>query len=210
MFNRTKALLDGCLEILESLGLLVYYVLSVPMGLFRRFDKLYACFYYIKVLLPRGLMAPFLRTQLDTKSRNYLQAANLLDQISIVLEVTLEDEKSQSLRRVLCDLYCLLFRSYVLAGNIEDAAITVIRAHQHLGIEKLPSTPHFDVKVAHVVKAGVAAGKLLDDGGLATLMVRPDEDPMLLKKSPRTKAGYKPRRVKKTKEGTKIIPFPKP
>ncbi len=209
MLNRSKALLDGFLEVLESLGLFICLVLAAPMGVFRRLDRLYAGFYYLIVLLPRNLIAPLIRVQLDSKIGNYLQAANLLDQITLVLEDSVESKKHINVNRILCDFYCMLFRLYVLSGNIEDAALTVIRAHQKIGMDKLPSTPNFDVKVAHVVKAGIAAGKLLEDGGLATLMVRTGEE-QVLSKSSQYKKEYKSRKVVETEDGAKIIPFPRP
>ena len=204
MLRRSKAVFNIVLEVLESIGLLICLCLAAPMGIFRRLDRVYAGFYYVKVLLPRNLFAPALRVHLDTKLGNYLQAANLLDQITSSLEHSFESGQENSVQRVLRDFYCLLLRLYVLSGHLEDGALTVIRAHEKIGVDRLPSSPRFDVKVAHVVKAGIAAGKLLEDGGLATLMVRQGEEPVLTS----DKKTHKPRKVIKTDDGATIIPFP--
>ena len=209
MTSRLKKLIDGTLEVLESLGLFICLVISAPLRFFRRFDRIYAGLYYIQVLVPRGLFAPMLRAHLEDKMGNHQQSANVLDQVAFVLEEEEEGEHLPNVSRMLCDIYCLLFKQHVLAGNLEEATLTVIRAHQHTGLDRLPTTPGFDVKVAHVVKAGIAAGKLLEDGGLATLMVRQGEDPVITTKST-DKRGHKVRKTRKSEDGATIIPFPAP
>ncbi|SME93964.1 hypothetical protein [Pseudobacteriovorax antillogorgiicola] len=208
MTNRLRQLFDAIMEILESLGLLICLLLSAPLRFFRGFDRVYACFYYVQVLVPRGLFAPMLRAHFEDKMGNHQQSANVLDQVAYILEEVESVERQPNVSRMLCDIYCLLFKQYVLAGNLEEATLTVIRAHQSTGLDRLPTTPGFDVRVAHVVKAGIAAGKLLEDGGLATLMVRQGDEPIVSK--PTNKRDLKVRKAQKPKEGATIIPFPSP
>lgn len=206
MFDRIRLFGEIFLEVLESIGLLVCLILSAPLRFFRRMDRVYALAYKIQVLVPRGLVAPMLRSHLEYKMGNHQEAANILDQIAFVLEECEETESLPKVSKMLIDVYCTLFKQYVLAGNLEEATLTIIRAHQHTGLERLPTTPSFDVKVAHVVKAGIAAGKLLEDGGLATLMVKPGDEPVI---SATPKANKRDLKVSKPKkDGATIIPFP--
>lgn len=197
---------SSILECLEALGLLLCLLLTPLLRVLRGFNRIYSFVYQVKVLVPRQLMAPVLRTHLEDKLGNHQQAANLLDQVAYCLESEEEGDTLPQVSRVLRDIYCRLFKQQLLAGNIESATLTVIRAHQHIGLQKLPSTPGFDVKTAHVVKAGIAAGKLLEDGGLATLMVRQGDEPVVSSTSP-TKERGKPK-SKKSKDGATIIQFP--
>ena len=97
---------------------------------------------------------------------------------------------------------------YFLCGQREEAVLVVIRAHQNLGIDRLPSNPDLDLKTAHVVKAGIAASKLLEEGGLATLTVRQGEEPVVSRTPQRTaNKGWKPE-VKKKNHSAIVIPFP--
>jgi hypothetical protein len=103
-------------------------------------------------------------------------------------------------------------RLYLLSGQVGQAVAVVIRAHKILGLDRLPSNPDLDIKAAHVIKAGLAATKMLEDGGLATLMVRQGEEPVLSRppfsaptRTPRETPRPKP---KKSDEGAVIIPFP--
>jgi hypothetical protein len=130
----------------------------------------------------------------------------MFDQVAHVLEGQ-ECEYELHEVRTLTSIYSLLFEQFVLSGNLEQATLVILRAHAQLGIERLPTTPNFDVKVAQVVKAGIAAGKLLEDGGLATLMVRQGDEPIL---SQPEKPKSKLRRNKNKSSGATIIPFPQP
>ena len=211
------------LECLESLGLIVSIILAIPTNILRRLDRLYAALFYVKFMVPRSLLAPSLRVYLDYKTGNYLRAANLLEQIALKVETENAAATSIKVSRMLCDIYCLLFRLQILSGNVEEAAIVVIRAQETLGMDRLPTTSGFDVKVAHVVKAGIAAGKLLDDGGLATLLVRQGQEPEVQKslddrrKTSKTSKFRSSRRTDKAdraakseaeKTTGKLIPFP--
>ena len=211
MIKRIQQVFEVILEVFETTGLMVCLLLAAPLKFFKSLDKIYASVYYVQVLVPRGLFAPMLKAHLENKMGNHQQSANLLDQVAYILEECEEGEKLPNVSKVLCDIYCLLFGQHVLAGNLEEATLTVIRAHQHTGLERLPTTPGFDVKVAHVVKAGIAAGKLLEDGGLATLMVRQGDEPVVSNSNP-NKRDLKVRKgkSKKNEDGATIIPFPKP
>jgi AraC-like DNA-binding protein len=206
------------LELIESVGLMMCVVLATPLGFFRRLDKVFRLARYAQYLAPRGLFAPYLRARLDQRMGNIQQSANILSHIAGLIEEWLPAAKgarARNLRRILGDLYSDLVQQYLLAGQLEDAALIVIRANQRLQVERLPSNPRFDVKTAHVVKAGIAAGKILEEGGFATLMVKPGEEPIVGSK-PKADSGRPRRAFSRSKEekpgnedqGGKIIPFP--
>ncbi len=214
-----KKALEIGLEILETVGLLICFIFASPLGFFRRLDRSFDAMLYAQYLIPRGLFAPLLRAQLDLKMGNLLQSANIQNQIIGILEAELErtDNESVIAGRILVRLYSDLMENYILSGRIEDASLIVIRAHQRLGVQALPCNPSFDVRTAHVVKAGIAAGKLLEDGGLATLMVKPGETPVVSsegapqnrkKRSPLNKINDS-NSASSSPKG-KVIPFPVP
>ncbi len=202
------------LEVLESIGLLLCLLLAAPFRFFRRIDHLFQITEYAGFLIKKGLFAELLRARLDYRMGNYHQAALLLSPIVRHLEriIVAEKEKGAPLkvRRLLCTLYCDQQQLYFLCGQMEDAVLTVVRAHQHLGLDRLPSNPDLDLKTAHVVKAGIAASKMLEEGGLATLMVRQGEEPVVSRPSSKLPTRtYKPdsSKTKKPSLGV-VIPFP--
>ncbi|MCX6123188.1 MAG: hypothetical protein NTV34_00315, partial [Proteobacteria bacterium] len=77
---------------------------------------------------------------------------------------------------VLEDFYTLLVRAYLHGGHIYDAMMVILRAKKQLGMDRLPALARLDAKTAHLVRAGLAAGKLLDGGGLATLFVKSNSE----------------------------------
>ncbi|MFW7380439.1 MAG: hypothetical protein ACOH5I_16625 [Oligoflexus sp.] len=211
--------IDLVLELLESIGLVLCVILASPLGFFRRLDRKFRYVTYIRFLAPRGLFAPFLRARLDYRMGNLQQSANTLSHICGVVEGYLKRQKhpsSSTVRLILCDIYSELMQTYLLSGQIEDAALIVIRAHHQLGIERLPNNPSFDVKTAHVVKAGIAAGKLLEEGGLATLMVKTGEEPVVSRNPRRENSWMSKNKDLKSADSeqqarpneAKIIPFP--
>ena len=72
-------------------------------------------------------------------------------------------------------LYTVLARAYLHAGHIDDAMLVVIRAKKSMGIDRLGGLAELDAKTAHLVRAGLAAGRLLDGGGLATMFVKSNQ-----------------------------------
>ncbi|RZA22338.1 MAG: hypothetical protein EOP10_15680 [Proteobacteria bacterium] len=202
------------LEILESLGLLVCLLLASPFRFFRRLDHLAQITEYSGFLVEKGLFSDLLRARLDYRMGNYHQSGVLLAPIIRHLERAVQADKERGaplkLRRLLCTLYCDQQQIYFLCGQMEEAVMTVIRAHSFLGIDRLPSNPDLDLKTAHVVKAGVAASKMLEEGGLATLMVRQGEEPVVSRPPQKQPSrGFKPElnKTKKPSSGI-VIPFP--
>ena len=213
MQKREDVRMKVLLEVLESIGLGICLILAAPLSLFRRLDHVFQVGEYAGYLLKKRLFAALLRARLDYKMGNFQQSVVLLGPIVNHLEQVIRAEPSAPLRlkRLLCTLYCDMQQLYLLSGQVEEAVFVVIRAHQCLGLDRLPSNPDLDLKTAHVVKAGLAASKLLEEGGLATLMVRQGEEPVVSrpgKSSSKQKLGPSFESPRKRPDGAVIIPFP--
>ncbi len=204
------------LEFLESLGLAICLVLAAPLSFFRRLDHLFQLADHAGYLMRQRLFAALLRARLDCRMGNYQQSVVLLRPLVLHLEQQQKAGKPLplKLRRLLCMLYSDMQRLYLLSGQVEEAVQIVIRAQQNLGIDRLPSNPDLDLKTAHVIRAGLAASKLLEEGGLATLMVRQGEEPIVSRPtSLEQKNKSHPLRsqaLKSKGRGATIIEFPKP
>lgn len=204
------------LEFLESLGLGICLVLAAPLSFFRRLDHLFQLADHAGYLMRQRLFAALLRARLDCRMGNYQQSVVLLRPLVLHLEQKQKAGKPLplKLRRLLCMLYSDMQRLYLLSGQVEEAVQVVIRAQQNLGIDRLPSNPDLDLKTAHVIRAGLAASKLLEEGGLATLMVRQGEEPIVSRpaslEQKNKSNSHRPQVVKSEGRGATIIEFPKP
>lgn len=159
--------------------LLALYALIVgPLGVLRGPIVFERMFWYLWVLLPQGLMARSVRTAIDWRLGNFDSAITQLEGLVGSNEEYYKDRPhSRTRRRVLEDLYTVLARAYLHAGHIDDAMLVVIRAKKCMAIERLGGLAELDAKTAHLVRAGLAAGRLLDGGGLATMFVKSNQKP---------------------------------
>ena len=106
---------------------------------------------------------------------------------------------------VLQELYTLLARMYLYSGHIDGALLLIVRVRKVLGIDRLPALPELDVKTAHLVRASIAAGKLLDGNSLATLVVK-----TVVLEPQDNKSKLSPRGRQAARRGdAKVIPFPR-
>ncbi|MCX6128314.1 MAG: hypothetical protein NTX25_04525 [Proteobacteria bacterium] len=198
------------IEVLESFGLGICLILAAPLVLFRRLDRIFQIADHAIYLIQKGLFASLLRARLDYLMGNYQQSVVLLEPLALHLEQLIRDNKATDIRfkRLLCTLYSDMQRLFLLGGHLDNAVQIVIRAQLHLGIDRLPSNPDLDLKTARVIKAGLAASKLLEEGSLATLLVCQGEEPAVMQRESKTK--HLPIQVKKDELGAKIIQFPGP
>lgn len=60
---------------------------------------------------------------------------------------------------------------YLIVGDIENACQTVIYASQVHGIKCLPSCTSLDMKTSHIIRAGLAASRMIAEGGDATIFI---------------------------------------
>jgi hypothetical protein len=199
-------------DLVGAVLLAVYAVILGPLGVLRGplvFERL---FWYILVLLPQGLMARSVRCAIDWRLGSFDAAIAQLEGLVGSCEEYFRDRsQSRTRRRVLSDLYTVLARAYLHAGHIDDAMLVVIRAKKCLGVERLPGLAELDAKTAHLVRAGLAAGRLLDGSGLATMFVKSSSDEP---KAPAPRVTEAAERVPRAGApavpvpGAKIIPFP--
>lgn len=196
----------------DSIGaflLSVYALLIGPLGFLRGPLVLERAFWYMWVLLPQGLLARSIRIAIDWRLGHFdvaiVQAEALISQLEQAYK---KKPESGLRRRVLFDLYSVLVRAYLHTGHIDEAMQVVIRSNKHLGVERLVG--ELDAKTAHLVRAGLAAGRLLDGGGLATMFVK---TPTKHQPSPPERTSIKshqsPSHPRSSSEEAKIIPFPK-
>lgn len=166
---------------------------------------------YVRFLLPRGFLAALARAKLDAKFGNYERSAIIVNHIATQFEKTSKAKtKDEAFKMAIIDLYTFLLQLYLLGGHIEGATQVVVRARDFLGIAYLPQYPDFDFRTAQIVKAGIAAGRLLEDGGLATLFVKQGETPIVTGATRKNVPTKKPQLAphKKSRTNAKIIPFP--
>lgn len=116
--------------------------------------------------------------------RDYRQAARRIGPLVRHVEsqlgsMTPKQKRAMMLASDTQELVAAIFshqmRCFMLGGAIEDAMVTLIRARQCLGVERLCAFPEIDFKAAHLVKAGLAAGKLIDGSGLSALLINPPD-----------------------------------
>ena len=106
-----------------------------------------------------GPLARHLETQLANISAK--QKADLLE--------------SPDTLELMASVFSHQMRCYLMGGAIEEAMQTLTRARASLGIERLSAFPEIDFKAAQLVKAGLAAGRLIDGSGLSALLINPPE-----------------------------------
>ena len=162
-------------DIVSALLLAVWGLVVGPLGLLRGTLHISHVFWYVWVLSPKGLLSHFVKASIDWRLGNFDAAIFQCEFILSRVEMyQIKHPKYQHANMVLQDFYTLLVRAYLHGGHIDDAMSTVLRAKRTLQLDRLPGLARLDAKTAHLVRAGLAAGKLLEGGGLATLFVKSD------------------------------------
>ena len=209
------------LDMIEAVGVIISLVFLKSAKLLLQLFRVSEWTGFALYCLPRGFLATYIRGRVESSLGHFEKASNLQAYLASQIEKDLKNQEPQKKRltvEALTRVYCALFRAQVNAGRIESAASTLIRAAKSIGVDRLPDINDFDTRTAHIVKAGIAASRLLDEGGLATLMVKQGENPVVAKgKSPfspdmQTKKSSRPapaaKLQKQLPDGAKIIPFP--
>lgn len=115
---------------------------------------------------------------------DYRQAARRLNPLIRHIEsqlATLSEKQRQDLAvaedtvELMAAVFDHQMRCHLLGGALEDAMQTLLRARAALGVERLRAFPEIDFKNAQLVKAGLAAGRLIDGSGLSALLINPPE-----------------------------------
>ena len=157
------------LDIVESIAVTISLVLLAPFLVLRFSAK--NSWHLIQHLLPQGVLASFLRAKLSQRLGNHQGAALIFDQIIRVFErgFTPLGSEAEEVEEILMTLYKELLGSYLRLGQFDHASSLVLRANGFIGSDGIEGYPELCVQSAHIVKAGLAAGRLLDEGGLKDL-----------------------------------------
>jgi hypothetical protein len=214
-----RGILVAANDLIAASLLVIWGIVLGPLGILRGTLYLGNAFWYVWILSPQGLLSRFMKAAIDWRLGNFDSAVFQLEFLVTRIENALgRRPTSRHTRIVLEDFYTLLVRAYLHGGHIDDAMLVVLRAKKTLDCDRLPELARLDAKTAHLVRAGLAAGRLLDGGGLATLYVKAAETPSLqqTKTKNSTKTPTIPKRQGATAQDVKtpsrgnIIPFPKP
>lgn len=160
-------------DVIGAVLLALYALIIGPLGVLRGPIVFERTIWYLWVLVPQGLLARSVRAAIDWRLGNFDSAIAQIEGLAGANEDYFKQKvHARARRRVLEDLYTVLARAYLHAGHIDDAMLVVIRAKKSLGLDRLSGLAELDAKTAHLVRAGLAAGRLLDGGGLATMFVK--------------------------------------
>ena len=161
-----KLAMQVLLDIVESLTVFFSILVFAPFTLFRLSARKH--FLLVRRLLPLGVLSSFLRARLSQHLGNHQGAALIYDQIIRLFEggCTPLDPRHKELTEILEILYPELLASYLSLGRFDHASSLVLRAHGYIGCDGIEGYPELCVQSAHIVKAGLAAGRLLEEGGL--------------------------------------------
>ncbi len=196
--------------IVASLLAIYAFMIIGPLGILRGPLVFERIFWYIRVLIPIGMLSKGIRVAIDWRLGHFDVAIAQADDIIYRIESFYQKSpRSKTTRRVLGDLYTVLARSYLHKGHIDEAMQVILRAKKVLDMDRLIGLSGVDAKTAHLVRAGLAAGKLLDGSGLATLFVKTDAPTMQRQRQQADKRHTaKATDAVPNPEGAKIIPFP--
>lgn len=192
------------LDLVESLLLSLVLFMVSPIQSAKCLTELNKIYLGVKVLSRNGVLASTIRATIDIRMLRFDRAITILESALAVVEDSHFEHAQEDSESVLEFLFAWITNVYLQLAQIDDAALTVIRANKSIGVTKLANVGELDVKTAHIVKAGLAAGRLLDENGSATFMVQAGELDQRRKR----------RNQKKSLLGErvtgKIIPFPFP
>lgn len=118
----------------------------------------------------------------------------------------LSDEQLTELAPIIA-VYANLALCYFKMGAVESACQVVVRAHNKIGVQALPTLLDLDHRASQIVLASLAACRILENGGTATVVVKEAPGAM---PAPSPAAG-KARRAKaasRSGDESNVIPFP--
>lgn len=197
-------LLTSIVDFLGSVLLGMYAIIIGPLGYLRGPLMFERFFHYLKVLAPMGGLTRSVRVAVDWRLGHFDMAIAQACVLIRALEAKFRKKPtSRSMRRVLEDFYTLLARAYMHTGRMDDSMQVILRAQKILGSAQLVGLGNIDAKSAHLIRAGLAAGRLVEGGGLATMFVK--SSPQTSKPKSQDKSKQEPK--SKTKSA-KVIPFP--
>ena len=184
-----KTIMNILVDVGHALLLALYGLLIGPLGLLRGPLAFERVVWYLWVLVPQRILSRAIHGAIDWRMGSFDSAIVHFEALVSSTEQYVKQKKRSRIRRhVLEDLYTILARAYLNSGRVDDAMLVLIRAKKSLGIERLSGLAELDAKTAHLVRAGLAAGRLLDGNGLATMFVKSNkESPNIFRRQGATK-----------------------
>lgn len=126
----------------------------------------------------------------------------------------LTDEQIGELAPIIA-VYANLALCYFKMGAVEGACQVIIRAHNKIGIQALPTLLDLDHQASQIVLASLAACRILENGGTATVVVKeapgssmPEGSSSGVERSVRSSADSAGQDASSPRSN--VIPFPKP
>lgn len=218
-------------DLLLSLLLLLLGLLLSPLLYLRGSTMPEQSWNCLRMLLAQGMFTRFVRVAVEWRLGNFGFAVSQLENVVTTLENSVavqqreeavaqgekpndqHEQQEESLSKeqsharskmLLQELYTLLARMYLHSGHIEGVLLLILRVHKVLGLDRLPVLPELDVKTAHLIRASMAAGKLLDGNSLAMLVVKTT---LLEPQYGRSKRSQQDKQATQHRNA-KVIPFP--
>lgn len=120
---------------------------------------------------------------------------------------SLVDEELTELAPIIA-VYANLALCYFKMGAVESACQVVVRAHNKIGVQALPTLLDLDHRASQIVLASLAACRILENGGTATVVVK--EAPSSMTTPPRAEKSSSPRAkaAPRSSNESNVIPFP--
>ncbi len=95
---------------------------------------------------------------------------------------------------IMAGVFSHQMRCHLMGGAVDEAMQTLVRARVALGVERLAAFPEIDFKAGQLVKAGLAAGRLIDGSGISAFLMTPS-DPRERMTTTTTTRRVRPRRL---------------
>lgn len=168
-------------DLLTSLGFFIIGLLSMPMRFLFQIERLAVG---AVILVQHRSLSRFARYFVNWQQGYHDAAIASLEGVVAKSEAFYRIHTQAGMRRrVLLDLYTLLTRCYLMMGQVDDAMIVMNRVKKVTGLERLPGIPELDADTAHIVRASLAAGRIMSDKNLAKVLVRQNPPETKLRKS---------------------------
>ena len=183
-------------------------LLFSPLTVLRGADRMVG---YIRLLLPKALLATGVRAVMDWQFGNLDRSVSQMEAILSYFEPDPTDKTNQNLqqRKLVEELYSAIAHAYIRSGHIDDAMVVLIRANSSLGIRRLRGLGELDARTAHIIRASIATGKLLDDNSTASLTIssKPSSKPPTKERTTSNKRAGATKENTSKKQKPRVLAF---
>ncbi len=212
--KRVLKVLNIVCDVLETVGVLTSYAVLFPISKLVVLPQNLAL--KVRYLAPRGLMGSYFQAKFRRLLNQPTKELFILHQILKAFEkefASFEAVDRPSLSRFMQSLYEEHFTIYMALGDFDQAMGVILRAHSHIGVTALPICSQLNIQTAQIIKAGIAAGRLLDDDSLkgifqagSSIIIKAADTDYLKMRT----AAPGSSETKRTGKEAKILPFRRP